>query len=72
MKTIISLPLSLLPEAKEWPIGETYRVKVVLKLTALSETDATFEIVDASSMEPEDKGKQSFLNSDGGMYIGKK
>lgn len=72
MNTIITLPLSVLPEAKEWPIGGTYRVKLVLKQTALSETSATFEVIDANSLEPEDKGKQSFLNSDSGMYIGKK
>lgn len=58
-----------LPEAKDWRVGQAYRCKVVLKQVGSDENGATFEIVDATSMEPTDKGKQRWL-SDGGYFKG--
>lgn len=67
----IEVGFDKLPEAKDWKIGDTYRVRTVLKLTSLDSQAATFSIVDASSMEAVDKAKATILRSDEGMYMGK-
>jgi len=63
------LSFDKLPESKTWQVGKAYRVKVVLRQTGSDENGATFEVVDATSMEPADKHKQRFL-SDGGYFKG--
>lgn len=67
----IELGFDKLPEAKDWKVGDTYRVRMVLKQTSLNSQSATFEIVDASSLEAVDKAKSNILLSDEGMYMGK-
>ena len=55
----------LLPEARDWKVGKTYRVKMVLKQTSESEEGASFDIVDASSLEPAERGKSYFMTEGG-------
>lgn len=66
----ITITHDKLPDSKDWKVGETYRVKMVLKQVASREDSAEFEIVDASSLEPNDKAKRKFLLSEGGMIKG--
>jgi hypothetical protein len=68
----ITIPTEKLPEIRTWRVGKTYRVKLVLKQVAMEENSGTFEIIDATSLEPVDKANQAFLNSDSGMYVGDK
>lgn len=65
------VPFDVLPEAREWRVGKSYRTKMVLKETAQTETGANFDIVDATSLEPNDKANQHFL-SDGGTFFSRK
>lgn len=67
-KPRIFLSFENLPESKDWKNEEVYRVRLVLKQKSLSEDGANFEVVDAVSLEPNDKGKRKFLSSDGGLY----
>lgn len=69
MKPTVYIPFSELPESQRWAIDKVYRVKMVLKQTSLSQEGANFEIVDATSLEPEDKGKRVYL-SEGGTIKG--
>ena len=68
-KPILYLPFGLLPEAKDWRVGQVYRVKLVIKQRSLDEDSASFEIVDASSLEINKKNVTS-ISSDGGSYRG--
>jgi len=68
-KTRINIPYDLLPEAREWKMGKTYRVKTVLKQVGADEKYGVFEIVDASSMEMRDRANRSFM-SETGSYKG--
>lgn len=61
----LEIPFDILPEAEQWKVGQTYRIKAVIKQTGASETGATFEIVDATSLEPGDKGKRRFMTEGG-------
>lgn len=61
-KPTITIPFELLPEAKFWGVGHDYRVKNVVRLVGLSEKDATFELIDASSLSHQDKLKRSFMS----------
>ena len=67
-KTTVYLPFDVLSDSKSWSVGTAYRVKLVLKQTSVSEDGASFEVIDASSREPNDKEKKRFLTSEGG-YI---
>lgn len=69
LDNVVDITFDKLPEAKDWKVGKAYRVKTVLRMTGSDEDGATFEVVDATSMEPADKGKQSFL-SEGGYFKG--
>lgn len=68
-KPTISIPFTLLPEGRFWEVGRSYRVKAVLRQVTTSELGASFELVDATSLEPEDKGKRHYL-TDGGYTKG--
>ena len=65
LKPTVYIPFEKLPEAKDWKVGQAYRIKSVLRQTGSDENGATFEIVDATSMEPADKGKQRWLSESG-------
>jgi len=70
-KPPLYIPHNLLPEGKDWEIGQTYRIKLVVKQTSKDETNASFEIIDASSLESRDRGIPSNVSSDSGTYRGK-
>ena len=65
MKPIVHIPFDVLPEGRSWSVGKSYRVKAVLRQTGVSEDGAMFEIIDATSLEPNDQQKRRFM-SDGG------
>ena len=56
-----------LPESKNWKIGQSYRVRLVLKQTSSTENGATFEVVDATSLEREDKGRRYYTSENGSL-----
>lgn len=66
-KALTTIPFDVLPEAKTWAIGKAYRVRVVLRQTGSTEEGAQFEIVDAKSLEPEDKGRRYYITESGIM-----
>ena len=66
IKPRITIPFELLPEGKFWKVGQTYRVRMVLKQVATGEQDATYEVIDATSLEASDAGATRFLRSEGG------
>jgi hypothetical protein len=68
-KPIISIPLDLLPEGKDWTIGKVYRVRIVLKKVGASEDDAQYELADATSLEPEDKGRRFYVSDSGTLKM---
>ena len=57
----VFIPFEFLPEGKLWTVGKTYRVKMVLKQTGMTEKGATFEILDASSISNLDRARHEFL-----------
>lgn len=65
------VPFEKLPESRDWRVGQTYRAKMVLKQTGLDDYGANFDVVDATSLEPNDRANQHFL-SDGGMLISRR
>ena len=69
MKSTVYVPFGILPEPKDWKVGGVYRVKMVLRQRSLDENGASFEIVDATSLEG-DRKKQPVLSSEGGTYRG--
>lgn len=68
-KSTISLSFDILPDSRHWAVNSVYRVKLALRQVGLSEEDATFEVVDASSLEPDDKAKKRFLTTEGGYLM---
>ena len=66
IKPRVSIPFTLLPEGRYWKVGQTYRAKLVLRQVSTGEEDATYEVVDASSLEVGDASKGKFLRSEGG------
>lgn len=64
------IPYSVLPEARNWRVGRTYRVKMVIKQMGQMENGAHFEIADATSLEPNEARKRAFI-SDSGSYGGR-
>ena len=61
------ISFELLPEARDWKVGKVYRARLVLRQTNLDENGASFEILDAASLESDDKGKRR-LTTDGGYF----
>ena len=66
-KPTVCIPFEKLPDARAWKVGKAYMVRMMLKQVAASERDASFEIIDATSMEPKDT-KADYFVSDGGSY----
>lgn len=62
----VYIPFELLPEGKTWVNGRNYRLKMVLRQSSSDEYGATFEIVDATSLEPIDSEVRTTITSDGG------
>lgn len=67
-KPMMRIPYDTLPEARDWRVGKTYRAKTVLRQVGSHEDGAEFELVDATSLESQDKGRQRYFLSDGGSY----
>lgn len=65
LKNTIFIPFEKLPEGRLWEVGRAYRVKTVLRQVGTKEDGAEFEVVDATSLEPEDKGKRHYLTEGG-------
>ena len=63
-KPRIYLPFESLEEAKHWEVGQSYVVKMVLRQTSLDENGASFEVVDATSMESKDRARRKFLDAE--------
>lgn len=68
-KPTLFLPFEILPEGRHWKMNNAYRVKLVLRQVGLREDGATFEVVDATSLETSDRSKRAFY-SDGGVLKG--
>lgn len=66
IKPRITVPFELLPEGKVWKVGQTYRIRAVLKQVSTGEQDATYELIDTTSLESGDAGATRFLRSEGG------
>ena len=64
-KPTINLPFDVLPESRDWTVGKAYRVRVVLRQTGVGEEGADFEVVDATSLEPGDKGRRYYVTDSG-------
>lgn len=69
MSQVITIPFSMLPEAERWSVGRNYRIKAVLKQVGMHEDSADFEVVDYTSLEPDERAKRAML-SDGGVLMG--
>ena len=68
-KPLVVIPFNLLPEGQSWRIGQSYRVRVVLKQLGKHEDHAEFELVDATSLESPDKGSRH-LSTNEGILLG--
>lgn len=66
-KPKLYLPYDVLPEGQNWRVGQSYRVKIVLRQVGVKERGADFEVVDATSMEPADKASRKWLTEGGYM-----
>ena len=64
-KPRITLNFDELPEGKEWRIGRSYRVRLVLKEISKSGDEATFEVMDAMSLENKQEHKKYFVTEGG-------
>ena len=67
-KPLVFIPYEFVPESKQWKVGNNYRVTAVLKQIGTSKEGALFELADAYSLEPDDKGKRKYLLSSEGSY----
>ena len=67
-KPTIHIPYDVLPESHTWAVGKAYRVRVVLRQTGTNKDGATFEIIDAASLEPSDKKKRYYLTEGGYQF----
>ena len=65
MKKPVFISHDHLPESSNWKVGQSYRVRLVLRQTGLQEDGATFEVVDATSLEREDKGRRYYTSDSG-------
>lgn len=66
-KPIVHIPFDILPEGQHWQVGKSYRVRLVLRQTGTYEKGAMYEIVDATSLEPADKGRRYFMSESGSI-----
>ena len=65
MKPIVHIPFDILPEGRDWKVGKSYRVRLVLRQVNVGEHGAEFEVVDATSLEPADKGRRYYSTESG-------
>ena len=62
----VHIPFEVLPEGRHWRVGQSYRVRVVLRQVNTGEDGASYEVVDATSLESADSSRGKFLRSEGG------
>ena len=66
-KSKIFVPFDKLPEGRNWQVGQSYRVRLVLRQVGIEENGATYEVVDATSLEREDKGRRYYTSENGSL-----
>lgn len=66
-KSKIFVSFDKLPEGRNWKLGQSYRVRLVLKQVGLEEEGSTYEVVDATSLEREDKGRRYYTSENGSL-----
>ena len=66
-KSKIFISFDKLPEGRSWKLGMSYRVRLVLRQVGTEETGATYEVVDATSLEREDKGRRYYTSENGAL-----
>lgn len=72
MNPRINLPLSVIPEARDWKVGETYTLELEVEQVSINKDSVTFEIKEAEESDEEDEDDEpKMLNSDSGVYMGK-
>ena len=64
-KPTLTLSFDELPEGKEWRIGKSYRVRLVLREVSKTGDEATFEVLDAMSLEKKQEHKKYFVTEGG-------
>ena len=57
----VFIPFELLPEARFWQIGRSYRVETRLRQLDMSLEGANFEVVETTSLSYKDKETHKFL-----------
>lgn len=65
IKMPVFISHEVLPESRNWKVGKSYRVKAVLRQVGTSEHGANFELVDVTSLEPEDKSTRRYFSENG-------
>ena len=65
LKPRVTISFDILPEGKEWRIGRSYRVRLVLRQVSKGEDEATFEVVNAMSLEKKQEHKRYFVTEGG-------
>ncbi|MCK9370412.1 hypothetical protein M0R04_10930 [Candidatus Dojkabacteria bacterium] len=70
MKPVVYIPYDRLTAGKDWEIGQTYRIKLIVKQKTKDEDGAMFEIIDASSLEMPGRKERAEIHSDSGTYKG--
>lgn len=72
LKPRIYVSLKDLPEAREWKVGETYKVNAKIKQIMIDDDEASFEVVDIrpvgnSSSHNSGRKNKKKMNSEGGI-----
>ena len=65
LKPRVTISFDILPEGKEWRIGRSYRVRLGLRQVSKGEDEATFEVVNAMSLEKKQEHKMYFVTEGG-------
>ena len=67
MKQTVFISYDKLPEGRDWKVGQSYRVRLVLRQVSQHEEGCTYEVVDATSLEPADKGRRYYTSENGSI-----
>lgn len=60
-KSTVTLSFDVLPEAKLWQIGRSYRVEMKIRQLSMDANGATFEVLDTMSLSHKDKLRHGFI-----------
>ena len=61
----VQIPFELLPEGRKWKVGKSYRVRLLLRQVSTNEEGASFEVLDAFSLESPERGGRYFVTESG-------